>query len=145
MVLRPPVRPVALALLLALAPQLARAEEAVSATPHERGFLSGLGIALLVGGLGATGLGIGAGLGAGEATRELNAFLNPLPATEAMAFKAVEQRVKDNTTLMVGSFVGAGVLLAAGIVCLVLDAPRVPPVVLVPTRDGAVLSFSARF
>jgi len=26
-----------------------------------------------------------------------------------------------------------------------LDTPKAPPVVLVPTRDGAVLSFAARF
>lgn len=130
-----------LAAALALGSTPVRAEEAA---PRQRGFLSGLGLGLLTGGL----LGLGAGtaglLNANEGYDRLIGYGGTVSADESATVTALQQKLWGGTALAAVGFVGGGLALGAGIVCLVLDRP-VPAVAFVPTAQGGVLVFSTRF
>lgn len=130
-----------LAAALALGPTQARAAEPA---PKQRGFLSGLGLGLLVGGLVGVGAGTGGLLGANDATVRLASYGGTFTPDEEQAVLALQQRISGSTALAVLGFVGGGLALAAGVTCLLLDSPRAT-VAFVPTAQGGVFVFSGRF
>jgi hypothetical protein len=134
----------ALAVVVALTAAPARAEEVV--TPR-RGFLTGLGLGLLSLGLGGLGVGAAGVLVTNDANAKLTAFESPLPQAEGSAYLFLQQRAAAGNTLSIVGFVVGGLALAGGIVCLVLDMPRVKPVVTFAPNfaGGGTVVFSAQF
>jgi hypothetical protein len=132
------------ALLLVAALALGATPALAEEPQRQRGFLSGLGLGFLVGGL----LGVGAGtaglLGANDATVRLAAYGGTFTPDEEPAVLALQQRVSGSTALAVVGFVGGGLALAAGVTCLLIDSPRAT-VAFVPTSQGGVFVFSGRF
>lgn len=106
-----------------------------------RGGWSVLGLSLAA--LGAGGLGLGlSGLAGGERLDGLiNAYL-PASAPDASVLRALLDRRDAATAMSVAGFVAGGAMLIAGIICLIVDAPRRPGFALVPTRTGASLVFA---
>lgn len=117
---------------------------------RERGPVSVAGVSFLGLGLGAAGLGLAGLLGSLDASALLQSYLGSggapsqadAPAAAALAARASEQR-----TLAIVGFAGAGALLAAGVVCLAVDAPRASPVALglVPLPGGGWVSAAWRW
>jgi hypothetical protein len=132
-----------LSAVLALGASPARAEE--PATPpqlvmKQRGFLSGLGLGLLIGGL----AGVGAGIGGLVNANEAQTFLTAYGSTMNPTVTALQQRLGDSTMLAVVGFFAGGLALAGGIICLAIDTPRAS-VAFVPTSQGGVFVFTGRF
>jgi hypothetical protein len=135
---------VSLIVVLALVPSLARAEGEVA--PRPRGFLTGLGLGLLVVGLGGAGLGVGGVAMSVDSVRLLNGFTKPLQGDDVASYRLIEKRMADAVPVMVAGFVTAGVGLVGAILCLVLDAPKAPvQVSVMPTLQGGVFSLDVRF
>ncbi len=117
----------------------ARAEDAPRST---RGALSGVGVALLV--LGVTGLGMGLGgvINFVSADERLALYRSGAQSEDA-AVVSVLRRQRTDAEVLPWVGLGAGVaLLAAGVLCVVLDAPRPLPVAFVPTAQGGLLTLS---
>ena len=130
-----------LATALALTALPVRAE---GVAPKQRGFLSGIGLGLLIGGLAGVGAGI-AGTGtSNDAYLKLGAYTGTVTADEATTVTALQERLASGATLAGVGFVLGGLALAGGIVCLLLDTPHAS-VAFVPTAQGGVLVFSGRF
>ena len=130
-----------LAAALALGAIPARAEEAPL---KQRGFLSGLGLGLLVGGLVGVGAGTAGLFGSIDASIRLSAY-GPTPSGEEMAsVTALQERRSGGTMLAVVGFLGGGLALAGGVACLLIDTPRAS-VAFVPTSGGGLFVFSGRF
>lgn len=135
---------VSLIVVLALMPSVARAEGEVA--PRSRGFLTGLGLGLLVVGLGGAGLGAAGVATSVDSVRLLNGFTQPLQGEDVTSYRVVEKRMLEAMPLMVAGFVTAGVGLVGAILCLVLDAPKAPvQVSVMPTLQGGVFSLDVRF
>lgn len=132
----------ALVLLVVLGASPARAE---GAPVQGRGFLTGLGLGLLIGGLTGAGFGVAGVVQASDATGRLAAFQSPLPETEVPSFKAVEARLTAGTTMSMLGFILGGLALAGGLTCLVLDGGATASVVFAPTASGGAFVFSAQF
>ena len=130
-----------LVVAIALGSSPVRAEEMA---PRQRGFLSGLGLGLLMAGLGGIGAGTAGLLTANDGYARLGAYGGTVTTDERPTVTALQQQVSGGTTLSVVGFAAGGLALVGGVVCLVLDRP-VPDVALVPTAQGAVLVFSTRF
>lgn len=130
-----------LAAALALGATPARAEEAAV---HHRGFLTGLGLGLLVGGLAGVGAGTAGLFGSMDASFRLSAYGASPSAEEVPSVVALQEHLSGSTTLAVVGFVGGGLALAGGVACLLLDSPRAK-VAFVPTSQGGMLVFSGRF
>ncbi|MDP1829497.1 MAG: hypothetical protein Q8L48_39890 [Archangium sp.] len=127
--------------VLALGSTSARADEP---PPRQRGFLSALGLGLLIGGLAGVGAGAGGVVGANDATVRLGSYGGTFTPDEKPAVDALQQRIVGSTVLAVTGFVGGGLALVAGVTCLLLDSPRAS-VAFVPTSQGGVFVFSGRF
>lgn len=129
---------------LVLSAASARAEEA--APPQPRGFLTGVGLGLLVGGL----AGVGVGVAGAASAADLGGTLKHYPRIledEAQTVKALDDaRLASMAQAMVG-FIGGALALAGGIACLALDGKGsdTSTVALVFTQQGGVLVLSGRF
>ena len=131
-----------LAAAIAMSAMPVRAEEAI--VRQQRGFLSGLGIGLIVGGLAGIGAGVGGTVSASEASVLLRAY-GPNPASqEQVNVTALQNRVGGSSALAVLGLLGGSVALAGGVVCLVIDSPTTR-LAFVPTSQGGVFVFSGRF
>ncbi len=127
-----------LAAVLALGAAPARAEE------KQRGFLTGLGLGLLVGGLVGVGAGTAGLFGSIDASIRLSAYGATPAADEMPSVTALQERRAGGTTLALVGFLGGGLALAGGVACLLLDSPRAS-VAFVPTSQGGIFVFSGRF
>lgn len=116
---------------------------AAETTLHRRGFVSGLGLGLLVGGLAGAGVGTAGLLSANDAALRLAAYQSTATA-DLGATEALEARKTSSTLLSIIGFTAGGLALAAGVLCLVLDAPS-PIVAFVPLQGGGAFVFSGRF
>ena len=125
---------------IALGSAPVRAEE----TPKQRGFLSGLGIGLLVAGLGGIGAGVAGMATANDGYGRRNAYTGTVSTDARPTVTALQQQVSGGTVLAGLGFGLGGAALIGGIVCLVLDRP-LPGVAFVPTAQGGVLVFSGHF
>ncbi len=126
---------------IALGATPVRAEEVVV---KQRGFLSGLGIGLLIGGVAGLGAGFAGVLGATDASTRLAAYGPSPSALEQPTVTALQNRLGGSTALAVVGFVGGGLALAGGVICLIVDTPKAS-IAFVPTSQGGVLVFSGRF
>lgn len=136
---------------------------ASSATPSntQRGFLSGLGIGLLaLTGVGA-GVGVAGMLGVNDAELRLKGYApsaidSAWTPAELNAFQGTKSLLvlqsKESQTVMYAGFIGAGVALAGGIVCLILDSPSPKAesstsasLIFIPTTSGGFFSLSGQF
>ena len=134
-----------LSVIVALGASPARAEESPQAvTKQQRGFLSGLGLGLLIGGLAGVGAGIAGLVNANDAHAYLALYGNSPTAAEQPSVTALQERLGGNTALAVVGLIGGGLALAGGIICLAIDTPSAR-VAFVPTQQGGVLVFSGRF
>jgi hypothetical protein len=88
----------------------------------ERTWLSAVGVGAVGVGLGLAGFGIGQQLIASDAATLVKAYAVPTSA-EAPAVSLLQKRAASASGLAVGSFIGAAVLLAGGIVALIFDTP----------------------
>lgn len=132
-----------LAAVLAVSAAPARAE---APTVHRRGPVTWVGFGLMAGSLAGVGLGVAGLFSAGEANTQLSLY-DPAKVTadEGPAVNALQQRVADLGVLAgLGFGLGAAMLIGS-IICLVVDAPVTASVAFVPTAQGGVFSFSARF
>ena len=133
-----------LSVVFSLSATSVRAEDA--APPRQaRGFLTGLGLGLLVVGLAGAGVGVSGVLITADANVKLNAFASPLPASEAVAFKFVQDRAAGGGVLSTLGFIIGGLALAGGISCLAIDTPATHAVVTFAPLSGGgtfVLSLS---
>ncbi len=129
--------------VLALGATPARAEVAPG---KPRGFLSGLGLGLLIGGLTGGGVGVAGVVAASDANLKMAAFPMPIPAAEVAAFDAMRSRASSGNTQAIVGFLLGGLALAGGITCLVIDGlgPSTT-VTFAPTVGGGTFVFSARF
>lgn len=138
------MRPVALllAIAVALSASPAVAEETV---PHQRGFLTGLGLGFLVlGGVG-TGLGIGGTLTASQADASL-AKIGPPTKDNVDLIAALDTERRVGSVLGVVGFVVAVGSFITGIVLFVKDRPAPPvTVVVMPLQQGGMFALSANF
>jgi hypothetical protein len=127
--------------VIALGASPARAEETV--VTQQRGFLSRLGVGLLIGSFMSAGLGVAAVMNANSvsATRSIYSFYT---ADEALIVQQLDRRIATSTALSVVGFVVSGLALAGGIICLAVDTPAAK-VAFVPTAEGGVLVLSGRF
>ena len=133
------------ALLLVAAIALSSAPvRAEDVAPKQRGFLSGLGIGLLVAGFGGIGVGTAGLFTANDGYSRLSAYTGIVSTDERPTVTALQQQVSGGTVLAGLGFGLGGAALIGGIVCLVLDRP-VPSVAFVPTAQGGVLVFSGHF
>lgn len=137
------MRTTALVLVAALALGAApvRAE---AVAPKPRGLLSGVGLGLLIGGLAGFGVGAAGVMGANDATAQLVPYGGVFTVEEQPSGDALQRRFASGIIMGVVGFVGGTLALAAGITCLLLDAPRAS-VAFVPTAQGGVFVFSGRF
>ena len=126
-----------LATALALTAAPVRAE---AVAPKQRGFLSGLGLGLLIGGL----AGVGGMASSNDAYLKLGAYTGVVSVDEATSVTALQERLAAGATLAGVGFVLGGLALAGGIACLILDAPPAR-VAFVPTAQGGVFVFSGHF
>jgi len=110
----------------------------------ERGFLSGLGIGLLVVGAGGFAGGIAGALNASDAQTRLSLYTGTPSAVDEPSVRFLEERLAGNTALAVLGLGLGGLALAGGVLCLVVDSPRVN-VAFAPGPNGGVLVFSGRF
>lgn len=136
-----------LSVVVALSASPARAEEPQSSATvvkQQRGFLSGLGIGLLIGGLAGVGAGIAGVIGANEAQSFLSLYGDTPSSAEGPTVIALTERAKAGSTLAGVGFIGGGLGLAAGIICLAIDTPRAS-VAFLPTNQGGVVVFTGRF
>lgn len=140
------VRPAALllAVLLALSASPARAQETPRVVKTQRGFLSGLGLGLLIGGLAGVGAGIGGLVSANEAQTTLAAYGGTVNDAQRPTVTALYERLRASTTLAGVGLIGGGLALAGGILCLAIDTPSAS-VAFVPSTQGGALVFTARF
>lgn len=132
-----------LSVVIALGASPVRAEEPV-VVKQQRGFLSGLGLGLLIGGLAGVGAGIGGLVSANEAQTFLAAYSTTPTAEEQPSITALQQRMSGGTTLAAVGFIGGGLALAGGIICLAIDTPNAR-VAFVPTNQGGVFVLTGRF
>jgi hypothetical protein len=132
------------AAVLALQASPARAEAVVT---KQRGFLSGVGLGLLIAGLAGAGAGVAGVFASNAATLRLTAYgPGAIPAEEQASVTALQTRASGSATLAVIGFVAGGLALVGGITCLVVDGLGArTSVVFVPTSQGGALVFSARF
>lgn len=133
-----------LAAALAVTSSPVRAEDV---SVHQRGFLSGLGLGLLIGGLAGAGAGLSGVLTANDASERLTAYgTGSIPAEEQASVTALQQRLAGGTTLAIVGFVAGGLALVGGITCLAVDGKGArASVAFVPTWQGGAFVFSARF
>jgi hypothetical protein len=114
----------------------------------QRSALSGLGVALA--GLSVAGLGLGlAGTLIGsDASQTLRVYTNtPTGApnqADAGIVSVFARRQSVGSGLAIGGFAAGAAFLVAGLVCLLLDAPRVA-VAVVPGREGLTVSAQLQF
>lgn len=134
-----------LAVALALGAAPVRAEEVAAAAPvKQRGFLTGLGLGLLVSGMIGMGAGIGGLLSANEAYGRVVAYGGMVAPNEVVSVNALNAQVSSGTALAAVGFIGGALALAGGVICVLLDTPRAS-VAFVPTSQGGVFVFSGRF
>lgn len=140
------------ALVVAVAVALSSTSAFADDAPKQRGFLSGLGVGLLV--LGSAGLGLG-GVGT-VSVIDSNTVLTPLltdsngqpmdPAAEDAATVEILSARRDRGAVAMGVGLGVGVAsIVTGIILLVLDAPPPVLVTFTPTPQGGAFSLSATF
>lgn len=110
----------------------------------ERGFLSGLGIGLLVAGAGGVAAGIAGVMNANDTQARYDVYLAAPAPEDAANRRFLEDRLAANTALALVGFAAGGLALAGGIFCLVVDSPGVK-VAFAPGPNGGVLVFSGRF
>jgi hypothetical protein len=134
-----------LSIVVASSASPARADESPQAVvKQQRGFLSGLGLGLLIGGLAGVGAGIGGLVSANEGQTFLAKYdANPTSA-EQPSVNALHERVNQGTVLAAVGFVGGGLALAGGIICLAIDTPSAR-VAFLPTAQGGVFVVTGRF
>ncbi|MFT3711736.1 MAG: hypothetical protein QM817_29205 [Archangium sp.] len=134
------VQGVAVLVALALA-QPAWAEEPVL-VPHERGALTGLGLAFLAATLLGTGVGIAGVAGASDGWESV-AHFGPMapPEGEAPAAAAAQARYFSGIAQASISFTLAVAALVGSIVCFVVDG-KPAAVSFVPTPQGGAFAFS---
>ena len=141
-----------LSVVLALSASSVRAEEPAptpSTTPSntivkQRGFLSGLGLGFLIGGLAGLGAGIGGLITANEAQAGLAAYGSMFTEDQRPSVLALQDRAFGGSLLAAVGLVGGGLALAGGIICLAVDTPSAS-VAFVPTSQGGAFVFSGRF
>lgn len=136
-----------LSVVIASSASAARADEAsqpVTTAVKQRGFLSGLGLGLLIGGLAGVGAGAAGLVSANEAQAYLGKYGGMVDPAEVPSVTALQQRLSGATTLAVVGFIGGGLALAGGIICLALDTPSAS-VAFLPTAQGGVFVFTGRF
>ncbi|MDP2275121.1 MAG: hypothetical protein Q8N23_13740 [Archangium sp.] len=132
-----------LAAVVALGAAPVRAEDVVQPAPKQRGFMTGLGMGFLIGGMASIGMGVGGLLGANDAEYHLSRYDSPT-ALEQPGYDALKSRLETSTALAVTGFIGGALAIAGGITFIMLDGPT-PAVAFVPTAQGGVLVFSGRF
>lgn len=106
-----------------------------------RTWLSGVGVGAMGLGLGLAGFGLGQQLIAADAAALLKAYSVP-SSGEAASVALLQKRVEGAGSLAVGSFVGAGVLLAGGLLALILDTPASVAFAPVPGGGAVVVHTS---
>ena len=110
----------------------------------ERGFLSGLGIGLIVAGAGGVAAGIAGVLNASDTQARLSVYTGTPSAVDEPNVRFLQERLAGNTALAALGLGLGGLALAGGVICLVVDSPRVN-VAFAPGPNGGVLVFSGRF
>lgn len=110
----------------------------------ERGFLSGLGIGLLVVGAGGVAGGVAGVLNANDTQTRLAAYTGTPSPEDASNVAFLQERLAGNTALAALGLGLGGLALIGGVICLVVDSPRVN-VAFSPGPNGGVLVFSGRF
>ena len=117
-----------LAVVLAFGATSVRAEEVAAtvapAPVKQRGFLTGLGLGLLVGGMIGLGAGIGGLVSANEAYARVVAYGGMVAANEMVSVNALNGQVGSGTALAAVGFIGGALALAGGVLCVLLDTPR---------------------
>lgn len=121
--------------------QPARAEEPAVVAPHERGALTGVGLALMAATLLGTGVGIAGVAGANEGSASLAYYQGSVPQAEAPAAAGARARYITGIVQASVSFVLAAAALVGSIVCFVVDG-KPAAVSFVPTPQGAAFAFS---
>lgn len=112
--------------------------------PASRGFLSGLGLGLLVVGLGGLGAGVAGNIAAEDANSKMLAYQGMATNDDLAAFNVLRERFSGNTTLALVGFIGGGLALVGGVTCLLIDTPKAR-VAFVPGPHGGALVFSGNF
>ena len=138
------------ALVVAVAVALSSTSAFADDAPKQRGFLSGLGIGLLV--LSGAGFGVGAAnvVRATDLNTQLVAYVGEdgktLPSSDESSRVAMLQKAREDAWVSSGILMGVGAAAAiAGIILLVLDAPPPVLVTFTPTPQGGAFSLSATF
>lgn len=131
-----------LASMIVLGPVSARAETPVTVT--QRGFLTHLGMGLLIGGMAGLGLGVAGAIGSSDANTRLAAY-GPQPTmAERPSVEALQSRLFVNSVLAGVGLVAGALATAFGIGFIVGDAPR-GSVAFVPVSQGGVFVLSGGF
>lgn len=143
------MRPVALLLAVAVALSASPAVAEENA-PHQRGFLTGLGLGfLLLGGVG-TGLGVSGSINAGQADAALEPLVDDAGNTKQQEDTPLTtvlgtQRASGTVLAIVG-FTLAAASFITSIVLFVIDRPRPPvTVAFMPTQQGGTFALTANF
>ncbi len=138
------MRAASLLLVAALCLTSAGARAEGGASP--RAWRTGLGVGLVALGAGGLGLGLAGVLAANDAQGRLLAYgpaATVTPQDAAQTLPVLTQERDAFTALAVAGFAAGGLLLGAAVTLLVLDG-RPAAVAVMPTRDGAFVSFSLR-
>ncbi len=132
-----------LAVVVAFCAAPVRAEEVVQPATKQRGFMTGLGLGFLIGGLAGIGLGVGGLVSANDAAERISRY-NSLTALQRDGLGVLKARLESSTALAAGGFVGGAIAMTAAIIFILVDRPT-PSVAFVPTSRGGALVFSGRF
>lgn len=135
------MRALAASLILSLATQ-AVAEPTPTSS---RSWLSAVGLGLVVSGGALAGFGLGQQLSASSTRAVVGAYGVPT-VSEAPAVALLQRRADGSSTLALVGFIGAGALIAGGIVALLLDTPaRTVSAFVIPTPTGGAVGLTAAF
>lgn len=132
-----------LALVVAVAVGLASFP--AEAAPKERGFLTGLGLGFLVGGLAGVGVGVAGSLNASFASIYLVSYPTPPNQDHAPTIANLRNQQLSGQVMTGVGFALGGALIIASIICLIIDTPPPVAVTFVPTSQGGTFALSANF
>ena len=128
----------------------AQSDVSVSTSPRGRGWLTGLGVGLVGGGLAAIAVGAAFAANASQADSMISGLLDAngdLPKNQAPAAGQLSERRASAQMAAIGLLVTGGALVVGGVISVIVDSmfAHAPRVAFALVREGGVLVVGGEF